>query len=70
MRLGDPRQRWSSSPRAENVSVNRDPLLALNDPNSNATYCTRVWLGSEMSGFMTAFAINMCCAYPRPEVFG
>ena len=34
-----------------------------------ASKATRVWLGSEMSGFMTAFAINMCLAYPRPEVF-
>ena len=31
---------------------------------------TRVWLGSEMSGFMTAFDINISRAYPRPEVFG
>ena len=31
---------------------------------------TGVWRGSEMSGFMTGFAINMCRAYPRPEVFG
>ena len=38
--------------------------------NLQAGLSTRVWLGSEMSGFMTAFAINMCHAYPRPEVFG
>ena len=28
-------------------------------------YHARVWLGSEMSGFMTAFAINMLLPTPR-----
>ena len=32
------------------------------DINLSCQPITRVWLGSEMSGFMTAFAINMCRA--------
>ena len=69
------KKHWSSSPQAENVSVNRDPLLtcdkkfhgaksAWNYPNSNATYwASLIFEKFDFFDFLRITLTGMHCRY-------
>ena len=73
------KKRWSSSPRAENVSVNHDPLLAChkkcngpksarNYPNSNATYWRS--LNFQKFIFLIFFRTTLTSTHLLPQLKG